>query len=196
MMNAESRGWLLRLALMAAPIAAGCAAGTETDTGLLIGTSAGSALMIYPMDPAATGPNPIQAGALVSAQAYDVGNGRMRIRLSASNMPANYKFGSHLHKLACDDPMKAGGHYQHNPWQSGPMGTVATDPAYANTANEAWLDFNTDAAGKGGSELLMDWIPRPTEAKAIIIHAMPSQVTAPAGTAGPKLACLPIAFTN
>jgi superoxide dismutase, Cu-Zn family len=197
MTRADARGLSVCLALLIAPAAVGCV-GTETDGGIMIGNSNNSALLIYsnpyaPADP--TTPNPIQGTASATATAYDLG-GRMRIRLRAQGFPPSYAFGSHLHKLPCDDAMKAGGHYQHNPWQSGPMGTVATDPAYANTKNEAWLDFTTDADGKGGSELLLDWVPRPGEAKAVIIHQMPSQVAPAGGAAGAKLACLPMAFSN
>jgi Cu-Zn family superoxide dismutase len=82
--------------------------------------------------------------------------------------------------------MKAGGHYQNMPF---PMGGMANDPAYANASNEAWLDFTTDAAGKGAQHVVVDWIPRTGEARAIIFHHM---ATGTGGVAGAKLACLPL----
>jgi Cu-Zn family superoxide dismutase len=38
--------------------------------------------------------------------------------------------------------------------------------------NEIWLDFTTDAAGKGMADRTVDFKVRPGEAKAIVIHAM------------------------
>jgi Cu-Zn family superoxide dismutase len=57
--------------------------------------------------------------------------------------------------------------------------------------NEIWLDFMTDAAGKGMADRTVDFKVRPGEAKAIVVHAMMTQT---GGIAGTKLACLNIAF--
>ena len=172
-----------------------CAAGTlacgsddEQSDGEMLASSNGQALTIYP-DPYAPDmagtPNPITSGASASAQAFDEG-GKLRIELTVSGFPASRPFGSHLHRLACDDVMKAGGHYQNMPV---PMGTMANDPMFANASNEAWLDFTTDSAGKGERESIVDWIPRTGEARAIVFH---NTTTGTGGAAGPKLACLPI----
>ena len=128
--------------------------------------------------------SPETAGA--AADAYDVG-GKLRILLVVARFPPDRTFGSHLHKLPCDDPTKAGGHYQHMPF---PTGGMATDPDFANATNEAWLDFTTDSEGNARTDLTLDWLPRSEEAKGIIIHHMASGV---GGVSGPKLACLPIA---
>jgi Cu-Zn family superoxide dismutase len=131
-------------------------------------------------------PNPAM-GITGSAEAWELGGGRTRIRLQVANLPPNRAFGSHLHKLSCED-MKAGGHYQHMPF---PPDGSATDPAFANPANEAWLDFTTDATGAARSETTVSWKPRAGEAKSIIVHHM---ATGDGGVAGAKLACLPFAF--
>jgi Cu-Zn family superoxide dismutase len=133
-------------------------------------------------------PNPVPKTVTGAATAWDMGNGTMRLQLTVMGMPQNKTFGAHLHKLPCNDAMKAGGHYENRPW---PATTTANDPAYANPSNEAWLDFITDINGKGDALAIVDWVPRKGEAKAIIIHAMG---TANDGTAGAKLACLPIEF--
>lgn len=138
----------------------------------------------YAPDDAAM-PNPIPASANAAAQAFDI-DGKLRIQLAVAGFPAARTFGAHLHRLECEDPAKAGGHYQHVPF---PEGGMATDPDYANSTNEAWLDFTTDDDGGAVSDLTLDWLPRSGEAKAIIIHHMASGV---GGVSGPKLACLPI----
>jgi hypothetical protein len=134
-------------------------------------------------------PNPISSTTVGgSATAWDMG-GKMKLQLTVSGMPAGRPFGAHLHKTACNDN-KAGGHYQNNMW---PDGSTANDPTYANSDNEAWLDFTTDSAGKKTVETMVDWVPRSGAAKSIIVHHMS---TAPGGVAGAKLACLPVVFTN
>jgi Cu-Zn family superoxide dismutase len=117
----------------------------------------------------------------------------MTITLEVSGMPAGMKFGSHLHKLACDNN-KAGGHYQHNPAPNADAGSDAggpADPVYANAINEAWLDFTVGANGKGIGMTTVAWVPAMADAKAIIVHAM---ATGDGGIAGAKLACIPFAF--
>jgi Cu-Zn family superoxide dismutase len=172
-----------------AAAALGCGGDDEEAEGEMIASSQGAALIIYddPYAPMMAGmPNPIPAGARASAVAFDV-DGKLRIELAVEGFTPSRVFGSHLHKLACDDE-KAGGHYQNAPF---PMGGMATDPMFANPDNEAWLDFQTDAAGLGAVELTLDWLPRAGEAKSIIFHHMASGT---GGVSGAKLACLPIAF--
>lgn len=179
------------IAVLSLSVALGCGVSDdpgETDAEEMIASSENAALMVYdePYAPDMAGtPNPIPRTATATAEAFEV-EGELRIELSVRGFPAARTFGSHLHKLPCDDPMKAGGHYQHMPF---PTGGMASDPAYANATNEAWLDFTTDATGKGEIALTVSWLPRPGEAQAIIIHHMATGV---GGLSGPKLACLPI----
>jgi hypothetical protein len=65
------------------------------------------------------------------------------------------------------------------------------NPLYANAANEAWLDFTTDAKGAAVAKTDVPWFPRSGGARAIIVH---DRGTAPGGVAGAKLACLGISF--
>lgn len=140
--------------------------------------------------PMAGTPNPITSSMAGSAWAVEA-DGKMKLTLSVSGLPPNRSFGSHLHKLECDDAMKAGGHYENQMW---PAGGTASDPQYSNPGNEVWLDFTTDADGKAWSYATVDWVPRPGGAKAIIIHANPTSSYPQGGIAGVKLACLPLAF--
>jgi superoxide dismutase, Cu-Zn family len=132
--------------------------------------------------------NPISKTMIMGkAEAFALPEGKMRMTLTVSGMPASRHFGSHLHKLACDN-MKGGAHYQHQPF---PDGGSATDPTYANSTNEVWLDFMTDASGAGSANATVNWVPRPGEAKSVIIHDM---MTGTGGVAGARLACVGIAF--
>jgi Cu-Zn family superoxide dismutase len=140
--------------------------------------------------PMAGTPNPITTAMTGTATAVEIA-GKMTLTLSVSGLPPNRAFGSHLHKLDCADPTKAGGHYENENW---PAGGSASDPRYANSSNEAWLDFTTDASGNASPSTTVNWVPRAGAAKAIIIHAMGTMVQPMGGLAGVKLACLPIAF--
>jgi len=189
MKKTDSTSILAYLALLISPLAVGCG-GTDnaSESDEMIASSGDAALLVYddPYAPDMAGtPNPIPRTASASAEAFDV-EGKLRIKLTVLGLPASRTFGSHLHKLPCDDPMKAGGHYQHMPFPTGGMATAST---YANATNDAWLDFTTDSTGKGETDLTVNWLPRPGEAKGIIIHHMASGV---GGVSGPKLACLPI----
>ena len=184
MMKAESKLIYGLLALMLVP-AAGCfnASGEggsdNPNDPKMIGQGQG-VVMVY----SDVMNNPIPPNATAAATAWDMG-GTMRLTLAVAGFPASRDFGAHLHKDPCDPPNKAGGHYQHN---VAPMAEVST-PAYANTTNEAWLDFTTKADGTASAETTQPWVPRVGGAKAIIIHAMRTDVN---GKAGDKLACLPM----
>jgi superoxide dismutase, Cu-Zn family len=129
------------------------------------------------------------AGIKGSAKAIETGSMQMRVELEVTNVTPSRMFGAHLHKLACEDTM-GGTHYQHMPFT-----TMATDPAFANATNEAWLDFTTDATGKGSAKTTVAWVPTAGTAKSIVVHNMATATGAGvAGTAGPKLACLPVTF--
>ena len=132
------------------------------------------------------GASPIPNTMKGSVEAFSPGSSKMRVKLSVTGLPASRPFGSHLHKLACADN-KAGAHYQNNAAPDG----GASDPMYANSKNEVWLDFVTDAMGAGSAEANVDWTPRAGEAKSVVIHDL---MTKNDGTAGAKLACVNMEF--
>lgn len=167
------------MGLVLATLMAGC--GSEDAAEKELASSSGPWIPFTMPDGS---PNPAM-GITGSAKAIETAPGKMRVELSVGGLPPNRAFGSHLHKLSCEDTM-AGGHYQHNP-----STTTPTDPDFANNTNEVWLDFTTDATGKATSQASVDWVPAKGAAKAIIVHAM---MTITGGVAGPRLACLPFAF--
>jgi Cu-Zn family superoxide dismutase len=150
-----------------------------------IGTSKGD-WNVYPDPYGDGGASPVSSTMKGSVEAFSTGSNQMTVKLTVSGLPAARPFGSHLHKLACADN-KAGAHYQHHPAPDG----GASDPAYANSKNEVWLDFTTDAMGAGSAEAKVDWTPRAGEAKSVVIHDQPTKND---GTAGAKLACIDMEF--
>ena len=159
----------------------GC--GGETSPSVLSQSVGGWTVFADPFTNGSANPAAAIAG---SARATALDNGGMHLELDVSGLPPSRTFGAHLHKLTCEDMMKAGPHYQHTPSPG-----AANDPAYANALNEAWLDFTTDAQGAAVGKTDVAWVPRAGEAKAIIVHANP---TAPGGAAGARLACLSLPF--
>jgi Cu-Zn family superoxide dismutase len=147
-------------------------------------TMSSGAWVVYDLPDAANPAKEIMG----SAAAFELPGGKTRVTLMVTGLAPNTTYGSHIHKLACAD-MMAGGHYQDKPAAAADAG--ANDPNFANAMNEIWLDFTTDAAGKGMSERTVDFKVRAGEAKAVVVHAM---ATGDGGVAGPKLACLNITF--
>ena len=128
-------------------------------------------------------PNPAQ-GITGKAVAVAV-DGGMMVTLEVDGLPPTQTFGSHLHKLACDD-MRGGPHYQNRP-----SNTTPTDPAFANPINELWLELDTDLDGRASETRTVGWVPRKGEAKSIVVHALP---TGDGGVAGDRLACTAMPF--
>ena len=100
-------------ALLISATTVGCGgsdnASDETASEQMLASSEDAALLIYdePYAPDMAGtPNPIPETATATAEAFDV-EGKLRIELTVRGFPAVRTFGSHLHKLPCDDPMKA-----------------------------------------------------------------------------------------
>jgi len=186
MKKTDSREITGGVAILLCCMALSCGSEIEDDPEM-IASSDGAQLRVYenPYAPDMDGaPSPIGRVATAAAEAYQVGD-KLRLLLAVRGFPYERTFGSHLHRLECDDT-KAGGHYQHMPF---PEGGMATDPDYANPTNEAWLDFTTDDRGSADSEVTLDWLPRAGEAKSIIIH---DRASGEGGVSGAKLACLPI----
>lgn len=161
------------------------AGGGGSDSGSNVLTVSMGSWTVYDNPYTDGGANPAM-GIQGAAMAVRAGDGGMTVTLNVSGLPAMRTFGSHVHKAECDAGM-AGGHFQHMP---APDGGV-TDPAFANSTNEVWLDFMTNASGAGMGSATVAWVPPPGGAKAIIVH---DRMTGDGGIAGPKLACLPFPF--
>lgn len=89
-------------------------------------------------------------------------------------------FGAHLHTGPCvpGNGAAAGPHYNHS-------GVV---PPVVNDQTEVWLDFTVNTGGSGQSVTQVPWVPQ-AGAHSVVVHELP---TASNGTAGARLACLPV----
>lgn len=96
---------------------------------------------------------------------------------------AGRTFGAHLHVGPCvaGNGAAALGHYNHS----------GTTPPVVNDDTEIWLDVTINDEGNARSVATVDWAPT-AGARSVVIHANP---TAPDGTAGPRLACLPVEWS-
>lgn len=134
-------------------------------------------------DPYGNGSANPTSGISGRVHAVEMQDHKTLVTLDVSGLPANRGFGAHVHKLACANT-KAGGHYQDVPGG-------ANDPAFANPENEIWLDFTTNADGRGRAQAVVDWSIRPDGANAVVVHDHHTSDTA---VAGPKLACIDVDF--
>jgi len=95
---------------------------------------------------------------------------------------AGDSYGAHLHVGPCiaGDGAAAGPHYN-----------VSTNtPPLVSDQTEVWLDFTVTASGTGAADTTVPFLPAPG-ARSVVIHAEP---TAPNGTAGARLVCLPVVW--
>jgi Cu-Zn family superoxide dismutase len=132
---------------------------------------------------------PDGAEALVAENVFD---GSTTVTLSVRHLLPNRAYGAHAHAKPCgasgDD---AGPHFQHTTDPVKP----SVNPAFANSTNEIWLDFTTDAAGTASVARTVPWVFTDAHAASVVIHAQPTQTAAgKAGTAGARIACLSVSF--
>jgi len=126
----------------------------------------------------------------------DAASGKSIVVLQVRGLVPNREYGAHAHQFACGatDATVAGAHFQYvvDPVQP------SLDPAYANSANEIWLDFTTDDQGNGNARSVVNWqFPNAGGARAqsVVIHDHHTDTHAgSAGTAGPRYGCLTVAF--
>jgi Cu/Zn superoxide dismutase len=92
---------------------------------------------------------------------------------------AGQAFGAHVHSGSClaGNGAAAGPHYN--------AGGGVSDHT------EVWLDFTVGQNGRAKSDTHVEFTIPAGAASAVVIHAL---VTAPDGTAGARLACLPVPF--
>ncbi|MDT0306073.1 superoxide dismutase family protein [Streptomyces sp. DSM 44917] len=113
------------------------------------------------------------------------GDGRMSVVLAVRGLVPGHTYGSHVHTDPCGaDPADAGPHYQ----------DVAGE---ATPRNEIWLDVTADEHGRGWAAVTQDWVFRPGEAGALVLHEHATSDghhgTTP-GDAGDRAACLTVPF--
>ncbi len=95
---------------------------------------------------------------------------------------AGEAYGAHLHVGPC----VAG-----NGAAAGPHYNVSTaSPAVVSDQTEVWLDFTVTTDGTGAGDATVPFVPAPGD-RAVVVHA---EATAPNGTAGARLVCLPVSW--
>lgn len=135
----------------------------------------------------------VPEGARARVDAVYTAAGDSIVTLHVWGMRANTPYGAHAHVNPCGATGAAAGpHFQNAPDPVFP----STNPAYANPANEIWLDLTTDAEGNGAAQTKVPWQFSPTRrAQSVIIHVEHTH-TGPtdSGVAGARLACLTVGF--
>ena len=145
-----------------------------------------------------TNPLPL-SGAVARVHAVETPSGRTVVTVVVDGFTPDRAFGAHVHTRPCGATGAAAGpHYQD---RVDPV-TPSVDPAYANPANEIWLDLHTDAAGHGEASASVAWVfkkdaAHPSGASSIVFHRDHTAAGhhGTAGTAGPRLACFTVPFT-
>lgn len=134
----------------------------------------------------------VPAGAWARVQSVATSSGSTVVTLHVRGLQPNRDYGAHAHVNACGSTGSAAGpHYANVVAPSG----HATDPAYANPDNEVWLDLTTDGEGTGSAQALVRWQFRAGGANSVVLHATHTHTeSGAAGTAGPRLGCLTVAF--
>lgn len=134
----------------------------------------------------------VPEGATARVQQVRTASGSTVVTLHVRGLLPDHAYGAHAHVNACGSTGAAAGpHYQ----QIVAPADHATDPNYANPANEVWLDLTTDSEGNGSAQALQGWQFRTGGAGSVILH-MRHTATEPgtAGTAGARVACLSVPF--
>lgn len=133
----------------------------------------------------------VPAGASITVR-QRVDRAGTSVSVAVRKAAPRHTYGVHVHTEPCGaDPDDAGPHYQHLRDPNPP----SMDPAYANAANEIWLDFRTDRRGDARSRAWHRWAPRPGGAGSVVLHERATS-TEPgdAGMAGARVACFTVPF--
>lgn len=114
------------------------------------------------------------------------------VTLVARGLLPDREYGAHVHENPCGpDGDDAGSHYQNIQDPVSP----STDPAYANSANEFWLDFHTDPLGNGYATTTVDFDFTDRVPGSVVLHERHTSIGhGQAGTAGSRLACITVPF--
>lgn len=112
--------------------------------------------------------------------------------LGVKGLQPNHMYGAHVHTKPCgSSPDASGPHYQNQQDPHQP----SVDSAYANSSNEAWLDFKTDRKGRAVAFSHHNWRFRPGGTGSVVIHEHgTSTEPGSAGNAGARVACFTVAF--
>ncbi|MGW6449389.1 superoxide dismutase [Lentzea sp. NPDC055074] len=134
----------------------------------------------------------VPAAAKVTVVGVPKVSGGTSVLLVLKGLLPNRAYGAHVHVKKCGAaPADSGPHFQNVPDPVQP----SVDPAYTNARNEIWLDVHTDGNGFAHTESTVDWQFTEKHAQSVVLHNEHTH-TKPgeAGTAGPRLACVNVAF--
>jgi Cu-Zn family superoxide dismutase len=114
---------------------------------------------------------------------------RTTVRLHVSGVDrsaAGRTFGAHLHTGPCvaGDGAAAGPHYNTDVIEG-------HKPIRVDRQHEIWLDFTVSPSGSGTATTAVPFAPKPGD-RSIVVHQQPTDHH---GTAGPRLACLPLSWS-
>lgn len=139
-------------------------------------------------------------GAKATATMMGIGGStffRVQIR-GADDSAVGKVYGAHLHQGACGLAKDQAGVMQPTVGPHYNTSKLAEDGktyTVINDKTEVWLDFEVDPFGNARSTARVPFVPTAGE-RSITLHASPTlhhaTETAAAGTAGAKLACLPL----
>jgi Cu-Zn family superoxide dismutase len=135
----------------------------------------------------------VPAGATARVEAVYDSAGDTAVTLHVQGLTPRTEYGAHAHVRGCGlDGAAAGPNFQNVVDPVSP----SVDPAYANRANEIWLDLTTDASGGGVAHTKVSWqFPPERRPRSVILHERhTSKLPGSAGTAGARLACLDVGF--
>ncbi|GAA2511602.1 superoxide dismutase family protein [Pilimelia columellifera] len=165
------------------PSASATAGAPIVASGALAAYTAGAAAITY--DPKLAPLNATLSVAITPA------GDESTVELTAGGFVANRAYGAHIHSAPCGATGDAAGpHFQQSPDPAASASPPSVDPSYANSTNEIWLDFRTDATG-GATVTTKHRGTFTNTPRSVIVHASTTS-TEPgkAGTAGARLACL------
>jgi Cu-Zn family superoxide dismutase len=134
----------------------------------------------------------VPAGATAQVEFSSTGQ-NLWVRLEVTGLVPGHGYGAHMHVAECGkDPKAAGPHFQHRRDRVSP----SVNPAYANPANEIWLDFTADARGAATASREQHWMFSADRLpKSLVLHAQTTRTAAGvAGMAGDRVGCLNLPF--
>ncbi|MFC3452622.1 superoxide dismutase [Amycolatopsis speibonae] len=133
----------------------------------------------------------VPPGAKVTVRVRTAGK-QTSVTMTTKGLNPGRMYTAHAHAKPCGvDPNGSGPHYQNVKDTVRP----SVDPAYANPANELWLDLMIDANGLGETTSNVSWIFREKEANSVVLHVGHTKTAAGvAGTAGERIACVTTEF--
>jgi hypothetical protein len=139
-------------------------------------------------------------GAKATATMMSVGGStffRIQVR-GADDRAVGNVYGAHLHQGECGLAKDQAGVLQPTVgahYNTSPLAADGKTYTVINDQTEVWLDFEVDPFGNARSTARVPFVPT-TGKRSITLHAAPTlhhaTETAAAGTAGAKLACLPL----